>query len=98
MRNRTTLPGLTGSHVVEYILHSAAMWQDALRRETVQSNYCHPVSIALYDYLHRMSSVLSDFSVPPFALVSVEQEDQLLLYQFPLFRGVLLTELGLLHR
>jgi len=77
VRNRTTLPGLTGSHVVEYILHSAAMWQDAL---------------------HRMSSVLSDFSVPPFALVSVEQEDQLLLYQFPLFRGVLLTELGLLHR
>ena len=63
MRRGTRLAGLARGHVVQHVLHGAAVRQTALR---------------------HLAAVLSDLVVPPLTLVSVEQEDQLLLDELPL--------------
>jgi len=67
VRHCARLAGLAGCHVVEDVLHGAAVGERAL---------AHLLSLRL---------LLLLFSISPLTLVRVQQEDQLLLDQLPLF-------------
>ena len=67
MRHRARLAGLAGRHVVEDVLHGAAVGQGAL---------AHLLGLRL---------LLLLLSISPLTLVCVQQQDQLLLDQLPLF-------------
>ena len=67
MRHCTRLAGLAGSHVVEDVLHGAAVGESAL---------AHLLCLRL---------LLLLFSISPLTLVGMQQKNQLLLDQLPLF-------------